>query len=801
MQRLLAEEFAPASVLINRDYEILLLHGPVVDYLEFPAGEPTRNLLHMARQGLRTQIRSVCRQAVRDGRTVREADARVRRNGGYLRCTVTARPIAEPKEVSGLLLVVFQDRFAEVPVQPAEAHVLVDEPRLLEQLEKDLRATREDLQSTIEELETSNEELKASNEEIMSTNEELQSTNEELETSKEELQSLNEELATVNAQLREKVEDLDAANNDLTNLIAATGIPTVFLDGSLNIKRFTPPIAQLWNLVPTDVGRPFGDLALRFKDDTLLADAQQVLSTLGASEKEVHAHDGRWYLRRILPYRSGEGRVGGVVLTLFDITNRITAEAHARRLATVLLDSNDAVTVCDLDGRITAWNDGAERMFGYSEMKALTMNMRELVPAELRPKLADMFGRIAQGESFSFETQRVTRGGEVLEVWLTATPLRDESGTVIAMATTERDVTARRRAEETIRALNATLEQRIAERTSALEASEQRVRAVLDTAADAIVTIDAAGTMQSFNKGAEAMFGYSAAEAIGRDVSLLMGSPYRENHGAYLRRYRKTREPRVIGRARELKARRKSGEEFPIVLSVTEVPGAGLYTGIVRDVTEQRALQEEIVRIATLEQRRIGGELHDNTQQELTGLGLLAETLSESLRRDGAAGTELAVKLASGIAEAGRRVRALARGLVPVPVDREGLMVALGELARKTEDEHGIRCRFECPKPVKVADDSAALHLYHIAQEAVTNAVKHARASTVSVGLHADARNLSLEIRDDGVGIDRQAPRGDGLGLRIMEHRCGLIGGEFSVRGREAGGTIVACVVPIPPGE
>jgi PAS domain S-box-containing protein len=511
----------------------------------------------------------------------------------------------------------------------------------------------------------------------------------------------------------------------------------------------------------------------------MLADAQRVLGTLAASEKEVHTDDGR-YLRRILPYRSGDERIGGVVVTLFDITHRMTAEAKARRLATVLLDSNDAVTVCDLDGRITAWNDGAEQMFGYSETKALTMHLRELVPAGLRPPLADMFSRIARGESFSFETQRVTRGGDVLEVWLTATPLRDESGAVIAMATTARDVTARRRAEETIRALNTTLEQRIAERTAALEASEQRIRSVLDSAPDAIVTIDAAGTMQTFNKGAEAMFGYSAAEAIGQDVSLLMGYPYRENHGAYLRRYRETREPRLIGRARELRARRKNEQEFPIQLSVTEVPGLGLYTGIVRDVTEQRALQEEIVRIATIEQRRIGQELHDNTQQELTGLGLLAETLSESLARDGNAGSEVARKLASGIAEANRGVRALAKGLVPVPVDREGLMVALGELTRKTADEHGIQCRFECPQPVKVADDSAALHLYHIAQEAVTNAVKHARASAVSVGLHADARNLSLEICDDGVGVDRQAQRGDGLGLRIMEHRCGLIGGQFS---------------------
>lgn len=333
-----------------------------------------------------------------------------------------------------------------------------------------------------------------------------------------------------------------------------------------------------------------------------------------------------------------------------------------------------------------------------------------------------------------------------------------------------------------------------------LPGSQQRIRSVLDAATDAIVTIDARGTIQTFSKGAEAMFGYSAGEAIGQNVSLLMGSPYRENHAGYLRRYLETREPRLLGRTRELRARRKNGEEFPIQLSVTEVPALGLYMGIIRDVTEQRALQEEIVRIATLEQRRIGEELHDNTQQELTGLGLLAETLSDSLRRNGSAEAAVAAKLAAGIAETNRRLRALAKGLVPVPVDREGLMVALGDLARRTEEEHGIECRFVCPKPVKVADDAAALHLYRIAQEAVTNAVRHASASAISVDLHADDRQLRLEIRDDGVGLDPQRRHGDGLGLRIMEHRCGLLGGQFTVREEEAGGTTIACVVPKPPG-
>lgn len=332
---------------------------------------------------------------------------------------------------------------------------------------------------------------------------------------------------------------------------------------------------------------------------------------------------------------------------------------------------------------------------------------------------------------------------------------------------------------------------------AALEVSEQRIRALLDATSDAIITIDSGGTIETFNAGAERMFGYSSKDALGRNVGMLMASPHRERHDEYLRRYRETRQPRLIGGARELKARHKDGSEFPIHLSVSEIDHGRRFMGIVRDITEQRALQDEIVKIATLEQRRIGEELHDNTQQELAGLGLLAEQLHESLQRasDGKA-SALAAKLAAGIAETNRRVSALAKGLVPVPVDAEGLMTALGELARTISDSNRVACRFECPQPVRVRDDSAALHLYRIAQEAVTNALKHADADTITIRLAATDREIALEITDNGVGIDEQPSVAKGLGLRIMAHRCSLLGGIFSVRPFRTGGTAVSCRVP-----
>jgi two-component system CheB/CheR fusion protein len=798
MQKALAEEFAPASVLINRAYEILAVQGPVVNYLEFPTGEMTRDVLTMARPGLRAKIREVCQKAARQGRTVSDPDTRVQRDGRYIPCSITVRPLTESKEAEGLLLVAFRDGPEGPRRTPSkEAHVS-REDSVVKQLEDELRATREDLQSTIEELESSNEELKASNEEVMSMNEELQSTNEELETSKEELQSLNEELSTVNNQLHDKVEEVDKANSDLLNLISSTDIATVFLDPELRIRRFTAPTVKLLNLMNTDVGRPFRDFSPKFKDEELLRDAQQVLETLLPAEKVIHTDEDHWYLRRILPYRAGDERIGGVVITFIDVTQRVMAEGQARRLATVLRDSNDAVIVWDFDGQIMAWNHGAELAYGYSEAEALKMNVRELLPDGLKGSIGELAQRAVRGEAIeSFETQRVARDGHALEVWVTVTALKDEQGRPVALAGTERDITLRRQAQEEIRTLNARLEQRIAERTAELLASEHRIHAVLDAAVDAIITIDSDGVIRTFNVAAQRIFGYSAAEAIGQHVRILMPSPYRDHTDHYLRRYRETGQAQVIGRTREFSARRKDGTEFPIQLSVTEIKDLGLFTGIIRDLTEQKALQEEIVRVATLEQSRIGQELHDTTQQELTGLGLLARSLSEALPKQGSGqASETADKLAAGIAAANRHVRALAMGLVPVPVEADGLMSALENLAKGVEDQYGLPCHFECATPVEVADANTATHLYRIAQEAVTNAARHAQASATSIRLEKGERALRLEVRDNGIGVDAERlHKGKRMGLRIMEHRCALIGGMFTLQRPEIGGTVVSCTI------
>jgi two-component system CheB/CheR fusion protein len=295
-------------------------------------------------------------------------------------------------------------------------------------------------------LETSNEELKSASEEMQSVNEELQSVNEELETSKEELQSVNEELMSVNSELQNKVLDLSRANNDMNNLLAGTGIATIFVDFQLRILRFTPTATQIINLIQSDVGRPVAHIVSNLVGyDRLLEDAQAVLDTLIPKEIDVQTQVGKWYTMRILPYRTLDNVIEGAVITFVDINEVVqTREALQKankllRLAVVVRDAHDAITVQDLNGRILAWNPGATRMYGWSEAEALSMNVRDRIPAALREAALVKVHQLSLAEILEpYRTQRITQEGTVIEVWMTATSLLNEAGQMYAIATTER---------------------------------------------------------------------------------------------------------------------------------------------------------------------------------------------------------------------------------------------------------------------------------------------------------------------------------------------------------------------------
>ncbi len=462
-EQALLQRASPAGALVNGKGDILYLHGRTGQFLEPAAGEAgAANILKMAREGLRHDLTIKLRESVRSGKVTRCPALRINHHGHFVTARVSIHPLSGDQTGAAdtrLFLVVFEEAAAE-PVSPKVGRATRatktrpaapragDKDRRIAALEAELKAKEEYLQSAIEELQSSTEELKSSNEEMQSVNEELQSTNEELETSKEELQSVNEELTTVNTELQSKVADLSRANNDMTNLMAGTGIATIFVDHQLRIMRFTPTASLIINLIPGDVGRPLAHIVSNLVGySSLIVDVQTVLNTLAPKTVEVQTRAGEWYSARIQPYRTVENMIEGAVITFADITeivrtNNALAKANEiSRLAVVVRDSSDAITVQDLEGRILAWNPAAVRLYGWTEAEALLINAVDRIPRAIRKEALAAQEQLMKSDRLAaVETERLGKDGVARRVSIVYSVLRNEQGKVYALSTTERAV-------------------------------------------------------------------------------------------------------------------------------------------------------------------------------------------------------------------------------------------------------------------------------------------------------------------------------------------------------------------------
>ncbi len=389
--------FAPAYVIVDERGDALFFSAGTGKYLQAAAGPPTRDVVAMARPGLRTDLRAGLRMARESGQRVARDRIAVQVDGGVLPINLAIEPIAEGNEI--VYAVVFIDAGA---IRQQEADAATDHPvgeDMAQQIEKELQETKERLNSTIEELETANEEFRSSNEELLSVNEELQSTNEELETSKEELQSVNEELHTVNTELNNKIEELDRANTDLQNLFQSSQIATIFLDRDLVIRSFTPAVTKIFNLIPTDRGRPLTDIVNRLDHQDLEPDMRAVFASGETIERSVSlAGDSTYYLARILPYRGNDNMIDGVVVTFVDVTNILAAEEQQKALAAELSHrvKNSLAVVSSIAERTL--EEGESKDLFVSRLHALAQthellsraqwteaSLRDLILAELSP--------------------------------------------------------------------------------------------------------------------------------------------------------------------------------------------------------------------------------------------------------------------------------------------------------------------------------------------------------------------------------------------------------------------------------
>jgi two-component system CheB/CheR fusion protein len=680
----LLEQYAPPSVVVTEDHNVVHMSESVGRYLQLRGGEPSRDLLSLVRAELRPDLRTALHQAGKSRMNVEVRNVLVPQDDGAHRVDVSVRPVLRAGDPErGFFLVIFSEQAIVPPGADAGLTLTSPTEPLAAQLEEELVGVRAQLRQTIEQYETQVEEAKAANEELQAMNEELRSAAEELETSKEELQSVNEELTTVNQELKIKIEELGLTNNDFQNFVNATDIGTIFLDRAMRVKFSTPRARSVFNLLETDIGRPLTDITSRVRYDGLFGDVQTVLDRLQSIEREVPTHDDRWQLMRLLPYRTADNHIDGVIITFQDITERRRAELELRgsdeRLRLLIDGALDyAIFTMTEEGIVDSWNAGAERMFGYTADEIIGMSAAILFTPEDRAagayereiESARRNGRAAD------ERYHVRKSGAR---FFCSGVMRRLGAGGIGFAKIARDLTAYRNSAEA-------LETRVRERTEELEAEISQ---------------------------------HATAKA-----------------------------------------------------SVTN-------------------LLHRVVKAQEDERRRIARDLHDQLGQQLTLLRLALERHQASGATAGSREIDEALSLTRQI---GKDVDFLAWELRPAVLDELGLAAALPRFLTEWSAHVGVAAEFHLRGfQTGQLQPDAELAFYRIAQEAMNNVAKHAQASRVDVVLAADDGEVVLIVEDDGLGFDvtTDGESSRGFGLASMEERATLVGATLQIESTPAKGTSV----------
>ncbi|MDB5296103.1 MAG: torS, partial [Phycisphaerales bacterium] len=816
--RVLLERFTPAAVVVDRDYRVIYYHGNTDPFLAQPPGEPTRELLALARDSVRGVTRNAVHQAATQGESVTVRDGLVNANDGSQRVWVTAAPL-DPKAAAGYFLISFESR-PEPPPQTTQTTQGPTEGTA--SIKAELLRVREELQSAVEELQTSNEELKASNEEVTSVNEELQSTNEELETSKEELQSMNEELTTVNAQLQAKMEEHEATSNDLGSLLASTDIAVVFLDTRFRIRRFTPAVRNLMDLIPSDLGRPLVDLNLKFTDPHLIDDARTVLAKLVPIERETWSDAGLCYVRRVLPYRTADNRIDGVVITFVDITDRKRSEQSQAEQARLLDQSSDAFIVRDTANRVIYWSQGATALLGWTAAEAAGRNLQDLLRAEGELPFDQLLAELRRKDRVVGEVTKHARDGRRVETLVRWSLDRDATGEPKAVLTALTDLSERNQL------------------ATALRASEEQFRMVVEGTRDfAIFLQDPSGRITSWNRAAEQTIGYTQAEAIRMPSAAIFTPEDREAGAPEQEIATAARTGRALDERWHL---RKDGTRFWASGSLAALRGLGGevegYVKILRDETERKRSDEERAELLAREQAarhqaeaatRLKDEflatLSHELRTPLSAILIWARMLQtkavtpeqakeglEAIRNSAEAQRELIDDLLDTSRITAGQLRLDLRPTELGPVVRAAVDTIL-----PTAEAKGVRVEVELGDGVgRVRADPDRLR--QVVWNLLTNAVKFTPADgRVTVGVWRHGDEVEVRVADSGRGIPpdflphvfdrfRQADAsttrtvgGLGLGLAIVKQLVELHGGTVQAESSGEGkGSTFIVRLPLP---
>lgn len=827
-ERALLDYFAPAAVLADDRCNVLYFYGNTDTFLTFHEGEPTRDLLSLVRKGLRGRLRAAVKRACEEGEeTVFRGHAVQGKEAQPTQ--ITTIPVAKEK----MAVVIFE---AEGPPVEHTSEPLSTEEVNVRELEDELKSTREELQSTIEELETSNEELKAANEEAMSMNEELQSTNEELETSKEELQSVNEELTTVNAQLQEKVDELEQTTNDLDNLITSTDIATIFLDSELRLKRYSPATTELLNLLPGDVGRPISDISSRVAGMNLPEDAKRVLKELKPRAREFEADDGKWYIRKTLPYRTSRNAVEGAVITFVDVTDLKEAQAKAASRSEeleILMESVPAAVwiATDRSCRQITGNQLGYRMLHLETGKNVSKSApeperpgyrafqddRELSPDELPLQRVAATGEPLEG----FEVDILFEDGQTITIFGNAVPLKDQEGNVRGAIAAFIDITARKRAQKAM-IKNEQL-YRLAAQAAHFGTYERNLVTGQDVWTPELKAIYGLGPDDPLplRDGIPEAVHPDDRQRVLEETEARIAPDAPEQYGTELRVVRPDGEVRWIlvrgrvefsGEGADRHAVRKYGfamdftERKDMEVQLKDVNAHLEET--VRDKTEEvrrqaeqlRSLVRQLTDAEQRERRRLSAVLHDNLQQLLMGARYQLETAEKRVDDKKAIA---AMNNAGGILfEAMNVSKNLAVELSP-PILYDGAFEnAMRWLAEHMRERHGLNVAIRSDLGDRRVEERRRIMLFECIRELLLNIVKHSGTDHAVVELHMAASNvLRTTISDNGNGFDINSLGQDSTsshyGLFHVRQRIEGAGGKLEVDSRPSEGTKITLICPI----
>jgi two-component system CheB/CheR fusion protein len=759
-QRDLLERYAPASVLIDGDFTVHAFQGPTGEFLQHPSGDPTTNLLALAREGLEAPLRAAVRRALGEKQEV-VADARVRRGGALQPIRIAVRPLRPARADQDMLTVSF---FEREPVSEARPLGPVEARRPERELEAELNATREELRFTLEQMETSNAELHASNEEIRSINEEFQASNEELETSKEEQQSLNEELRTVNNQLQIKVQELERRTSDLNNLLNSTEIATLFLDREFGIRWFTPAMQGLLDLRASDVGRPVSHFAQRFTGADFVEEVREVLQRLVPRTGEVVGDDDRTYIRRILPYRTSDDRIDGVVVTFTDITERKLREQEiqrAREFAESIVETvREPLLVLTADLKVRSANRSFYRTFDVTREETEGRMIYDLGNRQWDiPKLRELLDEIlpAEKQLTDFEVEREFEQIGRRTMLLNARQIDSVQLILLAIE----DITGRRHAE------------------AELETAHQHTSAILESITDAFYVVDREWRLTFVNRRAEELWNRRRDDLLGvRLWDLLQSEDIEANTGYQL----------LTRAAREQQPARAEFQSsmFGVWVSMSVFPHPEGLSVHVRDISVRKRAEQE--------RELLARELSHRIKNTLAVVQALA------MQTDGRIGSVEAFREAFV-----GRLQAMARSH-SLLLDAHWRSADLKSLVEQTVAAYQV----DHPEVVEVEGDPVVitprqgLGLSLVLHELSTNAAKYGALSCPEGRLRVSwqieqesGRRVRLRWQERH-GPKVEPPTEKGFGLQMIERACtyeldGEVELDYALEG-------LTCVVVFPLG-